>query len=171
MINTRPWNYLFQTSEQARISPFRVFFLASLVIFPAEHDVIEAAAFIDSQIIVRLSRIPKEGFRNCPDWDSGAEDVAGIQRKFCLEKRRGRHAGQADKWVVRCHYHAIETDPVAVDFHPALLRIEFTGCAVFKNVRTAARNFRNQRSKIFSGVKLGLIGKAHRRQIKVWGRV
>src|SRR5512133_2925042 len=75
MINTRRWNYFFQASEQARISSCRVSVLARLVIFPAEDDVIEATAFIDSQIIVRLSRIPKDGFRNCADWHSGAEDI------------------------------------------------------------------------------------------------
>ena len=171
MIYTRLWNYFFQASEQPHISSFRISLLACLVILPAEHDVIEAAAFIDSQIIVRISRIPKDAFRNCPDWDLGAERIARIEREFCLQKRCGRHARKTDKGVIRCHHHAIETDPVAVNFHPALLRIEFTGCALFENVRTAARNFRNQRSKIFSGVKLGLIGKAHRRQIKVRGRV
>ena len=59
MIYTRLWNYFFQASEQARISSLRVALLACLVILPAEHDVIKAASFINSQVIVRISRIPK----------------------------------------------------------------------------------------------------------------
>src|SRR6476661_3988993 len=88
MIYTRLRNYFFQANEQARVSSLRVALLTCLVVLPAEHDVIEAGPFIDPQIIVRISRIPKDGFRNRPGWDLGAERIAGVEREFSLEKRR-----------------------------------------------------------------------------------
>src|SRR5262249_24420957 len=151
MINTRVRNDLFQASEQANKRLVGISFLACLVIFPAEHDVIEATAFIDSQVIVRLSRIPKEGFWNCPGWDSGTENVTSIKRQFCLEQRRARNASQADKGIVRCHHNAIEADPVAVNLYAALLRIEFIGCTFSKTCKPLPEIFATKNRRYFGG--------------------
>src|SRR5882757_4795308 len=133
------------------------------MIFTSVDDVIEPAMSIDSQVIVRIPRIPEKRFWYSVNRDSSGQRITRIKRKFRLQKRGTGDAGEADKWIVRCHYHTIETDPTAVYLNAALLCIELTGGAFFENVGTVVRNFRNQRSKIFSRMKLGLIGKADRR--------
>ena len=91
------------------------------MIFTPVDDVIELAMSIDAQVIVRIPRIPEKRFWNSVKGDSSAERVTRIKRKFRLQKRGAGDAGEADKWIVRCHYHTIETDPAAVDLNAAFL--------------------------------------------------
>jgi hypothetical protein len=65
MIYTRLWNYFFQASEQPHVALF-VFLSGRSCDPPRRTRRNRAAASIDSQIIVRISRIPKDAFRNCP---------------------------------------------------------------------------------------------------------
>src|SRR4030095_3595932 len=118
------------------------------MIFTSVDEVIEAAISIDSQVIVRIPRIPEKRFWNRVKGDSSAKRVTRIKRKFRLQKRGTRDAGEPDEGIVRRHHHAIETDPVTVDFHATFLRVELTRCAFFENVGTVARNFLDQGSKI-----------------------
>jgi hypothetical protein len=58
--------------------------LPGFMIFTSVDDVIEPVMSIDSQVIIRITRIPEKRFWNCIRWESGAECIAGIKRKFSL---------------------------------------------------------------------------------------
>src|SRR6266403_2957340 len=144
MINPRLGNDFFQTSQQPRISSLSLFLLARFVILTSVDEVIKVAMSIDTHVIVRIPGIPEKRFGQGSGGDSSTERVARIERELCLEKCRGGDTGQAHKWIVCCHHHAIETDPIAVDLNAALLCVELARRALLENVRAVARNFLNQ---------------------------
>src|SRR2546423_15080222 len=102
MINPRLGNDFFQTSQQPRISSLSLFLLARFVILTSVDEVIKVAMSIDTQVIVRIPRIPEKRFGQGSGWDSATERVARIERELCLEKGRGGGTGKTPPWVVCC---------------------------------------------------------------------
>src|SRR5207249_9144966 len=103
------------------------------MILTAIDDIIEAAKSIYTQIIVRISCIPKNRFGNRSRWNAGAKRVAGIERQLRLQKCCCGNVGQTYEGIVCCHNHTIKIDPTAVDLDAAFFRIEFARRAFFEN--------------------------------------
>src|SRR5258708_29917837 len=121
MINPSLGNDFFQTSQQPRISSLSLFLLARFVILTSVDEVIKVAMSIDTQVIVRIPGIPEKRFGQGSGGDSSTERVARIERELCLEKCRGGDTGQAHKWIVCCHHHALQTEPIAGCLYAAVL--------------------------------------------------
>ena len=145
----------------------RIRLLACLVIFTAEDCVISSGAPIDSEIIVRIIRVPKARFGNKTLRDFRAERVGRIERQLRLQKGGGDRTGSSHQRIVSRENDIAAPKFVAAGGHHEWIAIDAFHFSRLKHVRAIARNFPHEFSQVLSRMKDRLMRELHAGSRKV----